>query len=186
MDPSGLPSPPRALRPAPRIWLRALARTSAVLGLLVALVAVIFLAAPAPAAADATATPQELALHELANAARAERGLAPLRFDPALLAIARDRAAAQPLDGPLSHFDTAGALAFVGLLERAAVDYALVGENLARGQDGPEATERLHRGLMDSPPHRANILDPEFDALAVGAVVDPRGRVTFAQLFRAG
>jgi uncharacterized protein YkwD len=38
---------------------------------------------------------------------------------------------------------------------------------------------------MNSPTHRANILEPTFDRLAVGATTDSSGRIIFAQIFCA-
>ena len=140
------------------------------------------------AAAAVRAAPhgRELALLDLANAERARHDLAPLEFDPPVLEIARVRAAAQLTDGPLSHDDGAGGLAFVGLLAESGLAYRLAGENLARWlADDPAAPERVQRALMDSPAHRKNILEPSFNRLAVGVAVGGAGRIAFAQIFRA-
>jgi uncharacterized protein YkwD len=37
---------------------------------------------------------------------------------------------------------------------------------------------------MNSPAHRANILEPSFNHLAVGAATGPDGRLAFAEIFR--
>ena len=139
------------------------------------------LAAPHPAPSRT-----ELTLLDLTNAERAGHGLGPLELDPLLLGIARVRAAAQLTDGPLSHDDGNGGLAFAGLLAESEIDYRLAGENLARWvTDDQAGLERVQRAWMASPSHRNNILDPAFNRLAVGAATDGSGRVAFAQIFRA-
>lgn len=133
-------------------------------------------------------TPAEEELLRLVNIERANRGLAPTAFDPAMLDIARTRAAGQLDDrASLSHVDAFGQLVFIDLLAAAGVPYRLAGENLARSsQNDATVVQRLHTSLMNSPTHRENILESVFDNLAIGAATDPSGRVAFAQIFRAG
>lgn len=150
-------------------------------------------AVPSPTTVPATVpaalrsgTSMEMALVELVNVDRTRQGLAPLAFDPSLLPIARARAVDQvPLSG-LSHTDSAGRLAFAILLGDARLAYRLAGENLAR-LPGPEgsAPDRAEQALMNSPTHRANILESAFNRLAVGSALDSTGRIIFAQIFRA-
>jgi uncharacterized protein YkwD len=134
-----------------------------------------------------TPTAQEQALLDLTNTDRARDGLPPVAFDQATLRVARLRAAAQIPDGPLSHYNTLGELAFVGLLGDAGVSYGLAGENLARATSGQDSgvVPRLNDALMNSPTHRANILEPSFNRLAVGAASGPDGRLAFAEIFRS-
>ncbi len=131
-------------------------------------------------------TGPESAMVDLTNADRAGNGLAALSFDPSLLDIARQRAAAQLNSSPLSHYDASGQLAFVGLLANASVDYTLAGENLARttGSD-PATLARVEQALMNSPTHRKNILEPSFNEVAIGVESDSSGRVAFAEIYRA-
>jgi uncharacterized protein YkwD len=136
--------------------------------------------APAPAAG------LELALFDCVNAERAAHGLPPVALDAELLAIARARAVAQVPESRLTHHDASGRLAFVVLLSTEGAEYRLAGENLARlGGPDESAAERADKALMDSPTHKANILEPTFDRLAVGVARDTRGRIIFAQIFRA-
>lgn len=139
-----------------------------------------------PPIGDTTPTQSEQALLDLTNADRAQNGLDALGFDPAALHVARIRAAAQIPDGPLSHYNTLGQLAFAGLLADDGVAYSLAGENLARtSKDDPTTIARLNDALMNSPTHRANILEPSFKLLAVGAAAGPDGRVAVAEIFRS-
>lgn len=135
---------------------------------------------------DSVQTLDEQALADILNDARTSHGLDSLAFDPSLLGVARARAAAQLSDAPLSHYNAAGGLTFVGLLADANVSYNLAGENLARlASAGDDVVPRLHQALMNSPTHRANILHTGFTLLAVGEASDSTGRVAFAQIFRA-
>jgi uncharacterized protein YkwD len=128
----------------------------------------------------------EAALVAGVNADRTANGLAPLSFDPKLLPIARQRAADQVPLPHLSHYDAAGQVVVSPLLAAARIDYLLAGENLAR-MPGPTATSaaRAEAALMHSPDHRANILEPLFDRVAVGAATDRGGRVILAQVLPA-
>lgn len=133
----------------------------------------------------ALATPIEVELLELTNRDRASNGLQPLEFDPSMLELARARAAAQSAERPLSHVDGDGRPAIQALLDRSGLDYLLAGENLARvtGSDS-SILPRVQQALMTSPTHRQNILEPTFNRLAVGSIVDRDGRVTLAEVFR--
>jgi uncharacterized protein YkwD len=132
-------------------------------------------------------TPQEQTLLDLTNADRANNGLPPLIFDPSTLRVARTRAAAQIPDGPLSHYNSLGELAFVGLLADAGAQYTLAGENLARAASQDAGiVARLDEALMNSPTHRANILEPSFTMVSIGAASGPDGRpLAFAEIFRS-
>ncbi len=143
----------------------------------------------APAALQADLDQLEEALFTRVNADRAAYGLPPVVFDSQLREIARARAAAQLGQPALSHDDATGPLTFRRLMRDAGVAYRLAGENLARPRavsgSAEEAVAAAQRALMLSEIHRDNILAPAFDRLAVGAAIDPRGELVFAQVFRA-
>jgi uncharacterized protein YkwD len=134
---------------------------------------------------DAQPTDGEVALLALTNQARASNGLSPVTFDQTMLRVARARAAAQIPDGALSHYNSLGDLAFVGLLAEAGVTYTLAGENLARAAPADtSAVANLNDALLNSPTHRANILEPTFNRLAIGEAGPSIQRVAFAEIFR--
>jgi uncharacterized protein YkwD len=139
-----------------------------------------------PSIGDAAPTVQEQVMLDLTNDDRSRNGLSPVAFDSSSLQVARVRAAAQIPDGPLSHYNSLGEVAFVGLLADAGVQYVLAGENLARisGQDAALAA-RLNDALMNSPTHRANILEPSFNLMAVGSANGQDGRFALAEIFRS-
>lgn len=129
--------------------------------------------------------PMEQALLDATNLDRAQNGLPPLEFDNATLDIARQRAASQLGPNNLTHYDSQGLLAFVGLLDQAGLKYGLSGENLARSPStGPETVGRIEEALMKSPTHRKNILEQRFNRVSIGLAVDEAGRVAFAEIFR--
>jgi len=135
---------------------------------------------------DGQPTEAEMALLTLTNTERASNGLAAVTFDQSMLRVARARAAAQIPDGPLSHYNSLGDLAFVGLLAEAGVEYTLAGENLARAAPADAAVvANLNDALMNSPTHRANILEPAFNRLAIGAASPSTQRIAFAEIFRS-
>lgn len=142
-------------------------------------------AAPAPAPADAVAglraslvpvqglvegPEKAAALLDLMNGARRREGLDPLIRDEALADVARARADNLVANGYFDHYAPDGESAFSELAARA-IRYRLAGENLARNNypDGRTAAA-AYEGLMASPGHRANILEPRFARAGVTAV----------------
>lgn len=59
------------------------------------------------------------------------------------------------------------------------------GENIAMWGDENAACSRVHTMLMDSPGHRANILNPDFDFVALGAHIDGSGTWVTELFFNA-
>ncbi|MBI2942535.1 MAG: CvpA family protein [Chloroflexi bacterium] len=120
----------------------------------------------------------ETHLLTLLNLERAAAGLPPLVMDDRLRAIAQShseemvRLAYFAHESPLT-----GAL--VDRLRRASIRYAAAGENLAYAP----TVDAAHRGLMDSPEHRQNILSPAFRRIGIGAVNAVPGGRLFTQIF---
>jgi len=113
-------------------------------------------------------------LLESMNAARVAEGLAPLAADSTLSAVALSRAQDLVENGYFAHYGPDGGSAFSELAARG-VHYALAGENLARNNYVESQTvAAAFEGLMASPGHRANILEPKFTKVGVVAVLDGR------------
>jgi uncharacterized protein YkwD len=111
----------------------------------------------------------------LLNGERASRGLRPLRLNGRLSRAARRHARDMARRKYFSHDSLSGA-SFVDRIRRAGylrgVKRWTVGENLAWGS-GERATPRsILASWMESPPHRANILDGSFRELGVGLAYD--------------
>jgi uncharacterized protein YkwD len=112
------------------------------------------------------ATPKpdlEARMLELVNEERRKAGLKPVVADPELTKVARAHSADMFARGYFSHYTPEKKDPF-DRMKAAGVRFQTAGENLALGQTLPIC----HRGLMNSPGHRANILQPAFGRLGIG------------------
>jgi uncharacterized protein YkwD len=100
------------------------------------------------------------------NRERAQRGLVPLRLNERLSLAATDRIGDMFAKNYFAHVSPDGIEPFVWATERG-YRYRLIGENLAVGFRGTAVVD----GWMDSPGHRANILQRSFDEVGI-AVAD--------------
>ncbi len=115
----------------------------------------------------------EQILFQSANRERAAHGLSPLKWNALLAEAAQRHVVLLAQRNALSH-------KFPGepdLASRAAHEgarFSTIAENVALG---PSA-ETLHQQWMKSPPHRANLLDPQMNS--VGIAIARRGQTLFA------
>lgn len=120
---------------------------------------------------------------EQTNLMRTQNGLPALAWDGDVCRMARIHSESMSRQNYFSHVTPEG----LRLRERAKVvgilHYVVLGENIAynQGYDDPGAfaVERW----MASEKHRANILSPEFRAMAIGSFVAPDGSVYLTQTF---
>src|SRR5580704_13913746 len=102
----------------------------------------------------------------LANQARAQAGLAPLQIDDGLTQAARAHAAAMAAQQQLSHqFASEPSLA-----ERLAANCTLHLDQAGENVSVAGSVEQSHQGLMHSPPHRENLLNPAYNVAGFGVV----------------
>ncbi len=138
------------------------------------------LLATGAAAFTGEAEAEELML-ELVNAARAEEGLAPLVMDPAFTQVARQHSWEMITLDYFSHESPVpGSETVPQRVANAGLSEVWVGENIGAdyrsgAYDWTALTRSTFEGLMDSPPHRANILDPDFNRVGIGIVHGSRG-----------
>jgi uncharacterized protein YkwD len=99
----------------------------------------------------------------LVNQERIQRGLRPLQPDPEMTAVARAHSRDMFARGYFAHFTPEGRSPF-DRMNAAHVQYQTAGENLALAH----SLSIAHNGLMNSPGHRANILNPAFGRLGIG------------------
>lgn len=104
---------------------------------------------------------QEAELSRLLNDERTARGLPPLAHSDALRTVARRHAQRMMMEGTIFHNER-----LAEDVEAVFPDWARIGENVGVSPTIPD----VHRAFMDSPGHRANILDPDWGWLGVGAV----------------
>lgn len=143
------------------------------------LVAVVLLAVLAPAAADAAPNlrAEETRFLRLMNDARTARDLRPLSASPGVAAVARRWSRRMAADGTLRHNPEVG--------RQLPLEWTRWGENVgwaSGGGDLAAVTRRLHRGFMDSPGHRANILG-RFNQVGVGVALDRSGTMWATMVF---
>ena len=140
-------------------------------------------AAPAPAPVARAAAPAapstEAAVLSLVNEARAAAGCGALTADPALAAVARAHSADMRDRDYFSHTSPEGLSPF-DRAEQAGIGYSRA-ENIAYGQADAAA---VMEAWLESPGHRANILDCDLTKLGVGVAEGPGGP-WWTQLFGA-
>jgi uncharacterized protein YkwD len=142
---------------------------TALAALVVVVGAVVALASPssaAPAAPAAASGPEALML-DLVNGERAAHGLPALAWRDDVAGIAAAWSATMAATGVFAHNDD-----YFSSATRALLGAATRGENVSTS-DGIEVS---HASLMNSPPHRANILSTEFTQIGIGAFQDASGR----------
>ena len=69
---------------------------------------------------------------------------------------------------------------YITAFDENGVEYRVAGENLAAGQESPAD---VIKAWMDSPGHRANMLETEFGRIGIGVVMDNTGRLYWTQMF---
>lgn len=109
----------------------------------------------------------ERKLVQLINRERSKAGLNPVEVDPALQRVAENYSQEMVRTGVVAHVSKESGTV-VDRLEHVGLRRAVVAENLARSLNAGHA----HRGLMDSPGHRANILMQEATQVGVGVALD--------------
>lgn len=112
-------------------------------------------------------------LFALANQARAANGLETLKWDQALATGAMQHCLRMAKEGPIAH-RYGGEPDLPARASQAGAHFSLIAENLAVG---PYAAS-IQQGWMNSPTHRANLLNPNVNR--VGIAVVSRGGALFA------
>ncbi len=108
--------------------------------------------------------PAEDRMLQRVNQARAQVGLSPLRSDPLLQQAARLHSADMYQRRYFSHRTPDGKTPY-DRLHDLRFHYVTAGENIAFAPDADQAWD----SLMQSPDHRANILNPDFRCIGIGA-----------------
>lgn len=105
----------------------------------------------------------EAIMLNLVNRERLEHGLGPLRPDPTLREIARSHSRDMLQRGYFAHVGLDGDTP-VDRMRFGGARFQAAGENLALAP----TVELAHNGLMNSPGHRANILNGSFGRVGIG------------------
>jgi len=129
-----------------------------------AIVAAVGFASPAQASAAGTFVAQ-------INAERARAGRAPFAQRGDLASVALRHAQKMATQNSLHHNGNLGGQ--IG-------NWRAVGENVGMGGN----TRTLHAAFMNSPAHRANIMDSDYTEIGVGVSTDTRGIMWVTEVFR--
>lgn len=111
---------------------------------------------------DAQAEEQMLSM---VNKERTSRGLQPLIMRDDLRQLARSYSQDMFANGYFSHINLQGQTPFERM-QAAGISYTYAGENLALAPN----TDLAMQGLMNSPGHKANILDVHYHHIGIGVV----------------
>lgn len=135
-------------------------------------------AAPGEPATPAARDPDPgAALLRMVNEARASEQSPPLVRDAALDEIAVHHAEAMRRLKRIAH--DAGDGDPKTRVEAANIGVLAAGENVAHALD----VTRAHRALWASPSHRENLLEPRYDKIGIGTVVDTDGSIWVCEMF---
>jgi len=132
-------------------------------------------------------TIEEQRFVELVNSERWWRGLSQLELDPTLVEVSRRHSTEMREKGYFDHLSpTPGQRKpmdrYLAALGRRP-SWAYLGENLCYCTI-PDVN-RGHQSLMESPEHKANILDPTYNRLGVGVYTNERGEFWVTEMFLA-
>ena len=112
-------------------------------------------------------------LFQAINRQRAANGLPPLKWDEALATAAREHAEVMAAQKSISH-TLPGEQSLPSRVTRAGARFSWLSENVAAGPNAQNISEVW----MQSPNHRANLLDADMDTIGAGAA--ERNGVVFA------
>jgi hypothetical protein len=127
--------------------------------------------AATPASADTINSSFESAFVAKINALRASKGLGQLAVYPELVTNARNWSQNMASAGEISHNPN--------FPNQVTADWRKLGENVGRGGD----VDSLFTAFVNSPHHYENLVDPAFNYVGVGVVVDSNGTIFTSHQF---
>lgn len=117
---------------------------------------------------DASVLSYEKEVVRLVNAIRVQNGLPALTYNWELSRVARYKSQDMKDNRYFSHTSPVYGTPFQ-MIKDFGITYRSAGENIARGQNSPQA---VVNAWMNSSGHRANILNASFTQIGVGYVAD--------------
>lgn len=121
---------------------------------------------PSPTDSSAYDADAEREFLRLANAARAQAGLGALQMDAGMTRAARTHTAVMIRQQELSHQFQGEPALMQRLMATSSLHLDRAGENVGYSNTVAQG----HDGLMNSPPHRENLLDPDYNVAGIGAM----------------
>lgn len=105
---------------------------------------------------------------KLVNQERAKAGLSPLKYDWELARVAKHKSQDMHDRNYFDHNSPTYGSPF-SMMKSYGIKYKAAGENIAKGQ---RSAQQVVNAWMNSPGHRANILNKDFTHIGVGYVKD--------------
>lgn len=134
--------------------------------------------APTTPAPSSGLTADEAKMVNLVNQARTGQGVKALSVNSQLVTLARRKSQDMVDKNYFSHTSPTYGSPFE-MMKNAGVKYSTAGENIA----GAATVESAHQNLMNSPGHRANILNSSFTQIGIGIVSGSQYGKIFTQMF---
>ncbi len=131
-----------------------------------------------PEPEESILTADEQQMLNLVNQERKQRGLHELQVHDGLVKLARLKSRDMIDLGYFAHQSPTYGSPF-DMMKNAAIAYTYAGENLA----GASTVTLAHTSLMNSPGHRANILNPNYTHVGIGIVNGGSYGKMFTQMF---
>jgi uncharacterized YkwD family protein len=114
----------------------------------------------------------------LVNEERKAAGLQPLKLNLELTEVARLKSQDMIDNNYFAHDSPTYGSPFE-MMRQFGISYRTAGENLAMHP----SVHSAHQGLMNSPGHRANILNPSFTEIGIGIRRKGNGQYYITQMF---
>ena len=114
----------------------------------------------------------------LINQERKSQGLKPLDIDKKLTKIARLKAEDMKVNDYFEHYSPTYGSPF-DMMQARNINYLLAGENIASAP----TVEKGFQELMNSPDHKANILEARYDQVGIGIIEGGKYGLIMVQIF---
>lgn len=121
----------------------------------------------------------ELEVIRLVNIERQKNGLSAFTTSSQLSNVARVKSEDMAKNNYFSHNSPKYGSPF-DMMKSFGINYNTAGENIAMGYISAQS---VVNGWMNSSGHRANILNPSFKTIGVGAYTDAKGTIYWTQMF---
>ncbi|MDI6618528.1 MAG: CAP domain-containing protein [Clostridiales bacterium] len=123
-------------------------------------------------------TSEESAMLSLLNTSRTNNGLKALKIDEQITKVARLKAQDLAKNNYFSHVSPTYGSPF-DMMKKYGISYLYAGENLAKNTN----VNAAETALMNSPSHRQNILNSNFNYVGIGVASDGNGSKIYTQMF---
>lgn len=128
---------------------------------------------------DSTINKKEILMLEYINHERKKIGLEPYIMDDALSNIATIKATDMSENNYFSHVSPTYGSPFE-MMSQFGISYKIAGENIA----GNNSVKNAHDAFMNSPGHKANILNKNYDKIGIGISEDKKYGYVYVQIFK--